>query len=195
MKLVCFGDSITSRTEGYDRPLLTINLTLKLGKAWEIINAGVPGNHTFDALERIQRDVLTHNPDLVTVLFGANDAAHHKRVQLVDYKRNLTDIVTILSPKKVILISPSPVDERVQHARTNLELKEYAEAVKEVSEATGSQYIDFFSKMMGFRNVSELLKGQRNDGLHFGELGYDYLSDEIKKEVLNYELRNGYARA
>ncbi|MHA7750746.1 GDSL-type esterase/lipase family protein [Paenibacillus chondroitinus] len=87
-----FRDSITSRTEGYDRPLLTIKLASKLGEEWEVINAGVPGNNTFDAIERIQTDVLSHNPDLVTVLFGANDAAHHKRVQLLDYKRNLTDI-------------------------------------------------------------------------------------------------------
>jgi len=35
----------------------------------------VPGNNTFDALERIEKDVLRHNPDFVTVLFGANDAA------------------------------------------------------------------------------------------------------------------------
>ncbi|MBA2942594.1 esterase [Paenibacillus sp. CGMCC 1.16610] len=194
MKLVCFGDSITSRTEGYDRPLLTIKLASKLGEEWEVINAGVPGNNTFDAIERIQSDVLSHSPDLVTVLFGANDAAHHKRVQLLDYKRNLTDIVTILSPAKVILISPAPVDEKLQHARTNLVLKEYAEAVKEVSEATGSQFIDFFAKMIWVRHLSELLKGQRNDGLHFGELGYEYLSDEIKKEVLIYERRNGHAR-
>lgn len=184
MKLVCFGDSITARTEGHDRSLLTIKLKSKLSEEWEVINAGVPGNNTFDAIERIQKDVLIHNPDIVTVLFGANDAAFHKMVQLLDYKRNLTDIVTILSPKRVILISPAPVDERLQHARTNVVLKQYAEVVREVSLATGSHYVDFFSSMMGFHNLTEILRGHRNDGLHFGELGYDYLSDLISEKIL-----------
>ncbi|MGM0885132.1 MAG: GDSL-type esterase/lipase family protein [Bacillota bacterium] len=184
MKLVCFGDSITSRTEGNDRPLLTIKLKAKLSEEWEVINAGVPGNNTFDAIERIEKEVLILNPDLVTVLFGANDAAFHKMVQLHDYKRNLTDIVTILSPKRAILISPAPVDERLQHARTNVVLKQYAEIVREVSVATGSHYIDLFSSMIGLHNLTEILRGQRNDGLHFGELGYDYLSDEISRKIL-----------
>jgi hypothetical protein len=37
----------------------------------------VPGDNTFDAIERIQKDVLIHNPDFVTVLFGAN-VFHHR---------------------------------------------------------------------------------------------------------------------
>ncbi|MDQ0874320.1 lysophospholipase L1-like esterase [Paenibacillus sp. V4I3] len=183
MKLVCFGDSITARTEGYDRPLLTLKLKEKLRGNWEVINAGVPGNNTYDALQRIEKDVIIHNPDLVTVLFGANDAAFHKMIQLQDYKRNLTDIVKMITPRKTILISPSPVDESLQHARTNAVLRQYTDSVKEVSVATGSYYIDLFSNMVGLQNLSDILLGLRNDGLHFGERGYDYLSDEIYKKL------------
>jgi lysophospholipase L1-like esterase len=184
MKLVLFGDSITARTEGHDRPLLTKKLEDKLCGNWDIINAGVPGNNTFDALERIENDVLLHNPDFVTVLFGANDAAFHKMVQLNDFERNLTNIVTAITPKKTILISPAPVDEELQHARTNAVLKQYTEIVRAVSEATGSHYLDLYSSMVSLHNLSEILRGLRNDGLHFGELGYDYLSDKICEELL-----------
>lgn len=184
MRLVLFGDSITARTEGHDRPLLTMKLEDKLRGTWNIINAGMPGNNTFDALERIEKDVLLHSPDFVTVLFGANDAAFHKMVQLNDFERNLTNIVTAITPKKTILISPTPVDEGLQHARTNAMLKQYSEIVRAVSEATGSHYIDLFSSMVNLHNLSEILKGLRNDGLHFGELGYDYISDKICVELL-----------
>lgn len=183
MKLVCFGDSITARTEGKDCPLLTLKLKEKLSSNWEVINGGVPGNNTFDALQRIEKDVLIHKPDLVTVLFGANDAAFHKMVQLHDYERNLKDIVRMITPRKTILISPAPVDESVQHARTNAVLKQYSDCVKEVSVATGSHYIDLFSNMLDLQNLSDILRGSRNDGLHFGELGYDYLSDIIYKKL------------
>jgi len=184
MKLVLFGDSITARREGHDRPLLTIKLEDKLRGNWEIINAGVPGNNTFDALDRIENDVLVHNPDFVTVLFGANDAALHKMVKLNDFERNLTDIVTAIIPEKTILISPAPVDEKIQHARTNAVLRQYAEGVRAISVSTGSHYIDLFTTMVGLQNLSEILKGLRNDGLHFGELGYDYLSSMISNELL-----------
>jgi lysophospholipase L1-like esterase len=185
MKLVLFGDSITARTEGHDIPLLTIKLEDKLSGNWNIINAGMPGNNTFNALDRIEKDVLFHNPDFVTVLFGANDAAfHNKMVQLNDFERNLTNIVTAITPKKTILISPTPVDERLQHARTNAMLKQYTEIVRAVSEATGSHYIDLFSSMVNLHNLPEILKGLRNDGLHFGELGYDYISNKICEKLL-----------
>lgn len=89
----------------------------------------------------------------------------------------------MIIPKKTILISPAPVDESVQHARTNAVLRQYSDCVKEVSIATGSHYIDLFSNMVGLQNLSDILRGLRNDGLHFGELGYDYLSDEIYKKL------------
>lgn len=183
MKVVCFGDSITVRTEGYDRPLLTIKLEAKLGNEWEVINAGVNGNNTFDARQRVERDVLIHQPDLVTVLFGANDAAFHKMVQLQDYKSNLTEIVTVLSPKKVLLLSPLPVDERLQQARTNAVLRQYAQTVREVSEETGSYYLDLFATMINLANLNDLVKGLRDDGLHIGELGYDHIASEISAKI------------
>ncbi|GAV11856.1 GDSL-type esterase/lipase family protein [Paenibacillus sp. NAIST15-1] len=184
MKLVLFGDSITARTEGHERPLISIKLEDKLRGNWEIINAGVPGNTTSDALERIEKDVLIHNPDFVTVLFGANDAASHTRVQLNDFERNLTNIVTAITPQKTILISPAPVDEGLQHTRTNAVLKQYAEVVRAISLATGSHHIDLFTSMVSLQNLSEILRGLLNDGLHFGELGYDYLSNIISDELL-----------
>lgn len=185
MRLVCFGDSITARTEGYKNPLLSIKLEEKLGDDWEVINAGVSGNNTFDALVRIEKDVLAHNPDFVTVLFGANDAAFHKTVPVPEFQKNLTNIVNKITPNKTILITPAPIDENLQHARTNAVLKQYSNTVEMVSRTTGCSYIDLFSSMINLQNLSVLLKGQKNDGLHFGELGYDYLANEICKNLLS----------
>lgn len=39
-----------------------------------IINAGVSGNTSWAALERMEKDVISHGPDLCVVAFGGNDA-------------------------------------------------------------------------------------------------------------------------
>ncbi|MGP1907982.1 hypothetical protein ACTSEZ_07395 [Metabacillus sp. JX24] len=68
----------------------------------EIINAGVPGDNTIEAISRIQNDVIKHNSDLVTVLFGANDAAFHKMVNVEVFKDNIYNITQLIKPERTI---------------------------------------------------------------------------------------------
>lgn len=174
LKLVCFGDSITARKEGLDAPVLTTKLSEQV-EGFEVINAGVSGNNTINAIARIENDVIKHNPDLVTVLFGTNDAAFHKMIDLETYKANIYIITQMIKPERTILITPAPVDEKVQFARTNEVLFDYASAVKQVAVDTGGHVIDLFSKMIVLDDYPQILKGIRNDGLHFGDKGYDFL--------------------
>src|SRR5699024_4795974 len=118
LTLVCFGDSITARKEGLATPILTTKISEQLDD-FNVINAGVSGDNTCDAINRIENDVIEYNPDFVTVLFGANDAAFHKMIGLETYKSNLYKVTHRIKPEKTILISPAPVDEKVQFARTN----------------------------------------------------------------------------
>jgi lysophospholipase L1-like esterase len=69
--IVCFGDSIT-RGAGVGRDQsFCAYLSEKIGQP--IINAGVSGDTTYDALARIETAVLRHDPKLVIIEFGAND--------------------------------------------------------------------------------------------------------------------------
>jgi isoamyl acetate esterase len=74
-------------------------------------------------------------------------------------------------------------DEKVQFARSNEVLFDYASAVKQVAFDTGSHFIDFFSKMIALDGYPQILKGTRNDGLHFGEKGYDFLVRLIVEKI------------
>ncbi|WP_400241523.1 SGNH/GDSL hydrolase family protein [Niallia sp. JL1B1071] len=180
--LICFGDSITAGVENRNEAVLTAKLADKIDY-YEIINAGVNGNTTINALKRIQEDVINKQPDLVTVLFGANDAAFHKMIELPIYQNNIRRIVQLIGPDKTILISPAPIDETVQFARTNEILASYANAVKDVATETGAYFIDFYSEMLSLKDYQNKLKGIHNDGLHFGEEGYDILVDLIVKKL------------
>ena len=69
--IICFGDSIT---EGHR--LRRINsypyqLGLLLGK--EVVNTGISGETSSEALLRLKKDVLERKPRLVIVQFGGND--------------------------------------------------------------------------------------------------------------------------
>ena len=181
--VVCFGDSITARKEGNPSPALTYKLSQKLP------NSGVSGNTTEQAIERFAADVIAKKPDYVTVLFGSNDSATYRLVDLELFKRNITTFAKVIGPEKTILISPPPVDESLQENRSNETLLQYTTVVREVAEETGSHYIDFFTAMYSREDYKELLVGEKDDGLHFGEAGYELLSSLIveKLEEINLE--------
>ncbi len=89
-RVVCFGDSVTgvyyhtgSRRAYTDMLGVALRQIAPSAKV-EMLNAGISGNTTENALARIDRDVISHRPDLVTVMFGLNDMT---RVPLPTYAR------------------------------------------------------------------------------------------------------------
>lgn len=180
--VVCFGDSITARKEGNPSPALTYKLSQKLPD-YHFINAGISGNTTEQAIERFAADVIAKKPDYVTVLFGSNDSATYRLVDLELFKRNITTFAKVIGPQKTILVSPPPVDESLQEARSNESLLQYVSAVREVAEETDSHYIDFFKAMYSREDYTKLLVGEKEDGLHFGDAGYELLSDLIAQKL------------
>jgi len=181
--LVCFGDSITADDVFFDgTPRLTPRLQ-RIFSNWEVVNAGVPGDNTFDALNRIEEDVLSHKPDFVTVFLGTNDAVSFSQGSLQIYKENLEKIVNHISSGKVLLISPAPVDEARQHNRTNEVLGQYANVVEEVAKETGSHFLNLYAEMIQEKDYKRFVEDDEKDGLHFGPQGYEYLAKLICEKL------------
>ena len=104
--VVCLGDSITHA--GYPTELEKI-LPVRA------INAGVPGNTSRQGLARLERDVISHKPAAVLVLFGTNDNredAPRIHVPVADYEKNLETIIERCSAAgaKVVLGTIPPID-------------------------------------------------------------------------------------
>ena len=90
--IICLGDSLTSgmgAEPGQDYPSL---LSGYLGR--KVINAGVSGDTTGDALKRIEKDVLEQNPQMVIVILGGNDFL--QRLPKEETFRNLEKIVGLV---------------------------------------------------------------------------------------------------
>jgi len=85
LRIVAFGDSITNgvgpagmkETDTF-RDIARRELTEKTGAKVEVVNAGVNGDIVTLAIERLKRDVLDRKPDIVTIMFGGNEAGFYR---------------------------------------------------------------------------------------------------------------------
>ena len=119
LTIVVFGDSTTAargplRTFG---TLLSEDLPAR-GIEPTVVNAGVGGNTTVLARKRFEKDVLAHDPDIVTISFGINDSAvdvwkgaTEPRVDVEQYEANLRYFVQTLRQcgATPILMTPNPL--------------------------------------------------------------------------------------
>ena len=95
--IVAFGDSVTHgflQGDEVDYDTVYWNILRKKLNAVRnyvpvnVINAGIGGITAKDSLERLEKQVLRHAPDLVTVCFGLNDV----NGELEDYTAALREI-------------------------------------------------------------------------------------------------------
>jgi isoamyl acetate esterase len=198
-KLVCLGDSITAKEKDSNGVLkLTPRLQNTLSN-WTIINSGIGGDNTRNALKRLQTDVLDHSPDLVTVLFGTADASENKGIEIEEYQQNLTTIIEQITPQKTLLISSPPIDQERLAARkkafpqanfvTIQTLEKYVQVASQVALSTGCHWLDLWSLMRSHSggeafsqsNYSVFLKPK--DGVHFNQQGYEFFAPILSKKI------------
>lgn len=95
LRIVALGASNTERympgTHWLD--VLEVGLRSRFGRKFQIINSGVCGNNTREALARFDRDVALFQPALVIVTLGGNDCrTDGKGVPEDEYRANLGTI-------------------------------------------------------------------------------------------------------
>lgn len=115
-KLAFLGDSITQQGKG--RPGGYVNLVSHAlathGVKIEIIGAGISGHKSNQMLARLDKDVLSHKPQWMTLSCGVNDVWHGANgVTLEDYKKNITSIVEKAQAAnvKVVLLTSTMIGE------------------------------------------------------------------------------------
>jgi lysophospholipase L1-like esterase len=76
--LVFFGDSQTDNRHWSSPahfPKIVEEVFRRINPSIKVVNAGIGGDDSREGLERIETDVLAHDPAICFVLFGGNDAA------------------------------------------------------------------------------------------------------------------------
>ncbi len=106
-KVLALGDSLTAPhgvKPGEDWPTL---LAQKTG--WVVINAGISGNTSAQALERLPALLEEHQPQLVLVSLGGNDMLRKlPQAQTVANLGSMLDLVKARGAKAVLLATPKP---------------------------------------------------------------------------------------
>jgi lysophospholipase L1-like esterase/pimeloyl-ACP methyl ester carboxylesterase len=122
VKVLCLGDSVTGvyyHTGGlraYPEMLEIALRTARPNTPVKVINAGISGNTTTDGLNRLDRDVLQHKPQIVTISFGLNDMTRVPEDQfranlqtLIDRCRTVGSHVVLCTPNAVIDTADRPI--------------------------------------------------------------------------------------
>jgi sialidase-1 len=155
-RVICLGDSIT---KGYRPgvkeeeafPALLDSAIRKDGG--EVLNVGIGGETSSQGLKRLKATVIDQKPDVVTIMYGANDSYIDKgksatRVTLDEYRSNLTKIVRELRQGGVtpILMTTNrygdghPPDGSGKHPQSQMD--QYMKACREVASAEKVPLID-----------------------------------------------------
>jgi lysophospholipase L1-like esterase len=215
--IVVFGDSTTAargKLEIYAN-YFGRELPAKGIKA-EIVNAGIGGNNTNNAVSRFENDVISKNPDLVVIQFGINDSAidvwktppaTEPRVPKGKYIQNLEKLVETLKTRKcgIILMTPNQMCWTQKLKETygkppylpddpdgfNITLREYAQAVRDLAERQKVPLVDVYAAYSAYgkvekQSVNDLLL----DGMHPNDKGHRIVADLLIKEIVKLNEAN-----
>ena len=166
--IVCFGDSLTYGTgasEGQDYPS---RLSERIGRP--VVNAGVPGDTTADALARLEDDVLSRSPRMVLITLGGNDLKN--RVSRQTAFANLREIVLRIQAAGAMVV--------IGGLDIPLYGRGFDQAYQELARETGSVLIpDVFEKIMGNRSLM-------SDPIHPNADGYAVMAEHFHEAIEPY---------
>ena len=113
-------DTIFDSKNNYSEKLKQILLSLFPSSSLNVINAGISGDRAEVGLRRLERDVLSYNPDLVVVCYGLNDATR-KDAEYDIYLNSLKSIFEKVkeSGAEIIFMTPNLWTDRVDDSITD----------------------------------------------------------------------------
>jgi lysophospholipase L1-like esterase len=154
-----------------------------------ITNSGISGHTSRDLLARFDRDVVSLNPDWVSICIGINDiwrqfdvpAFKDWHVDLDEYRDNMEKMILAAKDKVkgIFILTPyyiEPNREDWMRKRTD----EYVAVCKELAEKHGCIFVDFqamFEKYCSYRHSCSLAW----DRVHPNEMGATLMAREFLK--------------
>lgn len=189
--IVALGDSITDDLQSW---FYIFQHVLEIGldqPDFTFINSGVSYDTSTDALKRLNRDVLDHQPDWVIVALGTFDAQRlhvapdRPLVSLADYWENLNTIestVSEVTDNPLIWMTPPPViSEMLQQIRLfNFDLfEEDLSRIREILSGKKGYIVDPLGERMHEEEEGEQEAGDENDL----PAAWNYLSDGLHPSI------------
>jgi acyl-CoA thioesterase-1 len=164
--IICFGDSLTYGTgagTGMDYPSQLSRLIDR-----PVVNAGVPGDTTARALERLERDVLAKSPDVVLITLGGNDLKNGVAKDIAF--ENLRRIVESIQKQGARVI--------IGGLKFPLRDRGFGKAYQKLADETGASLIpNIFEGIIGNRELM-------SDPIHPNDKGYKIMAERFHEAML-----------
>lgn len=170
--IICFGDSITlgyGAGAGEDYPSA---LAKSVNKS--VLNMGVDGETSEEALKRLNADVLDREPLLVIIEFGGND-----------FLRKITKEATMRNIKEMVhKIHKQGAMVAIADISAGMFLADYREELSKIAKETGAIFIpDILNGII--TNPS-----MKSDFLHPNGAGYQLIAQKVLRAIKPYLEKN-----
>ena len=166
--IICFGDSLTYGTGAPRNKSYPAQLSDLIGQP--VINAGIPGDTTARALQRLNRDVLSHSPRIVLITLGGNDLKNG--VPSNTAFQNLNEIVKAIQAEGALVV--------LGGIKMLFWDRGYDEEYEKLAEETGAILIP--NILNGLMGNEELM----SDTIHPNAAGYEIMARRFQKAIALY---------
>ena len=181
-RIIALGDSITKGARPGVQPTQIFSALLQgalreAGLPVQVHNVGIGGERTDQALLRLQSDVISQRPHLVTVMYGTNDSwvdvgKTESRLSEKQYEANLRAIVRRLQEARIqaiLMTEPRFGEENRRNGLgedPNRRLARYVELCRRVARDAGVPLIDHFGAWTTEQERGQKLQAWTTDGCH-----------------------------
>lgn len=185
--IVCLGDSVTGvyyHTGGrraYPEMLeVAIRQTVPNANV-KVINAGISGQSTTEGLARLERDVLMHRPDLVTISFGLNDMT---RLSEEQYGKNLETLIARCRAANVSVVLCTPNSVISTTGRPIEKLKRYCDVIQATAKSLDVPVCDQFAAGEALRGKDAwAFRCTLSDEIHPNMDGHKRMAQELCRTI------------
>lgn len=144
----------------------------------EVLNAGVAGDRVADLTARWERDVVSHAPQVLTILIGVNDVLLEPRTDEAAFERDYRRILEQVPPsvERLVIAEPFvlPVDERTEALRATAE--PHLEIVRALAAEVGAVRLPL-AKLFGKACQQAPPAWWAADGIHPTAAGHGFLAE------------------
>ena len=171
-KIICFGDSITFGYGAQTQESYPVALSKMI--QIPVINAGIDGDTTTEALRRFDSDVLERDPLLVIIEFGGND-----------FLRKIPKTVTVNNIKEMVERTQAKgAMVAIVDISAGMFLGEYHTAFYNLTKEKGAIFIP--------RILNGIITNPRlkSDFLHPNAEGYKIVTQRIYRGIMAYLNQN-----
>jgi len=194
--IVFLGDSITQQGAGEKGYVTLFRQAIEKSRpdsGIKVIGAGIGGNKVPNLEARLDKDVLSHKPNVVVIYIGINDVWHSTRGQGTEIGAFETGLRSLIkrctdAGARVILSTPSVIDEK--HDGSNAldkMLDEYATVSRKVAMETATTLLDlraaFIANLKEYNTANEPKGILTGDGVHLNDAGNRFVAVRMLEAV------------